>query len=178
VTGQAQRGFEDLDCYQLALQVLKEAYRVANHLPAVERYNLADQLRRAATSVTLNIAEGYGRYHYLDRLRFFYIARGSLSETLSGLIDCQAVGYTGEAQLANQRNLCHRALQSLNGYIRYTQRQRQGQKEFGDRVLREPEVRYVVQPESTNSESTNFDPTDPESTNPEFTDPEFTYLEP
>jgi hypothetical protein len=73
VAGQKQLGFEDLDCYQLALQVLKEAYRVANHLPAVERYNLADQLRRAATSVTLNIAEGYGRYHYLDKLRFYYI---------------------------------------------------------------------------------------------------------
>ena len=169
MTGQRQRGFEDLDCYQLALQVLREAYRVANHLPAIERYNLADQLRRAATSVTLNIAEGYGRYHYLDKLRFFYIARGSLSETLSGLVDCQAVGYIGEAELANQRSLCHRALQSLNGYIRYIQRQRQGQKEFGDRVLQEPEVRYVIQPDP---ESTNPEFTNPESTNPEFTYPE------
>ena len=48
---QQGRGFEDLDCYQLALQVLKEVYKVANRLPAIERYNLADQMRRAATSV-------------------------------------------------------------------------------------------------------------------------------
>jgi four helix bundle protein len=149
----------------LALQVLKEAYRVANRLPAKERYNLADQLRRAATSVTLNIAEGYGRYHYLDRLRFFYIARGSLSETLSGLIDCRAVGYTGEAELTNQRSLCHRAPQSLNGYIRYVQRQHQGQKEFGDRIIREPEIQYVIQPdpESTLSESTNLESPNPDA---------------
>jgi four helix bundle protein len=165
VTGQERRGFEDLDCYQLALQVLKEAYRVADRLPTIERYNLADQLRRVATSVTLNIAEGYGRYHYLDRLRFFYIARGSLSETLGGLIDCQAVGYTGETELANQRSLCHRALQSLNGYIRYVQRQRQGQKEFGARIIREPEIQYIIQPnpESTDSESTSPEPPNPDA---------------
>ncbi len=155
------RGFEDLDCYQLALQVLKEAYKVANRLPAIERYNLADQMRRAAVSVTLNIAEGYGRYHYLDKLRFFYIARGSLDETLSGFIDCQALGYTNEAKLTGQRDLCHRALQTLNGYIRFVHRQRQGHKEFGDRVLQEPRVEYIIRPT-------------PEPPNPEFTIPEFT----
>jgi len=159
VAEQQGRGFEDLDCYQLALQVLKETYKVANRLPAVERYNLADQLRRAATSATLNIAEGYGRYHYLDKLRFFYIARGSLCETLSGFIDCQIVGYTSEVELNSQRGLCHRALQALNGYIRFIHRQRQGHKEFGDQILRESEIRYTARPDA---ESTN-----PESTNPE-----------
>jgi len=153
------RGFEDLDCYQLALQVLKEAYKVANRLPAVERYNLADQMRRAAVSVTLNIAEGYGRYHYLDKLRFFYIARGSLDETLSGFIDCQALGYTNEARLTDQRDLCHRALQALNGYIRFVHRQRQGHKEYGERVLQEPRAEYIIRPI-------------PEPPNPEFTNPE------
>lgn len=53
---------------------------MAAGLPAVERYNLADQFRRAATSAVLNISEGYGRYHYLDSLRFYYMARGSLNE--------------------------------------------------------------------------------------------------
>ncbi|MCK4473097.1 MAG: four helix bundle protein [Anaerolineae bacterium] len=158
------RGFEDLDCYQLALLVLKEAYKVANHLPAVERYNLADQMRRASVSVTLNIAEGYGRYHYLDKLRFFYIARGSLDETLSGFIDCQALGYTNEAKLTGQRDLCHRALQALSGYIRFVHRQRQGHKEFGDRVLQEPRAEYIIRPTP--------EPPNPESTNPEFTNPE------
>ncbi len=87
------RGFEDLDCYKLALQVVREAYGLAKRLPDYEKYDLARQLRRAASSVTLYIAEGYGRYHYLDSLRFFYIARGSLSETSSGFITSQAVGY-------------------------------------------------------------------------------------
>ena len=142
---QQGRGFEDLDCYQLALQVLKEVYKVANRLPAIERYNLADQMRRAATSVTLNIAEGYGRYHYLDSLRFYTIARGSLNETLSGFIACDELGYTS-GELSDQRERCHSALRSLNGYIRYVRKRQQGRQEYGDRVLREETVIYTIVP--------------------------------
>jgi four helix bundle protein len=141
-----QRGFEDLECYQLALQVLREAYRVSKRRLPEEKYNLADQMRRAAVSVTLNIAEGYGRYHYLDSLRFYYIARGSLNEILSGFITCDEVGYTS-GELPNQRELCHSALRSLNGYIRYVHKQRQGRQEYGDRMLREDSFVYVTMPE-------------------------------
>jgi len=168
----AERGFEGLDCYQLALQVFRQAYAVAKRLPAIERYNLADQLRRAATSITLNIAEGYVRYHYLDRIRFYYIARGSLTEIQAAFIDCQIAGFITDRELADQRDLCNRALQALNGLIRYTYRQRQGQKEYGDRSLREPEIDYTVihpfpsppDPESPSNESTNTESTNTEST--------------
>lgn len=136
-------GFEDLECYQLALQVLQEAYHVVSLLPPEERYNLADQIRRAATSVILNIAEGYGRYHYLDSLRFYYIARGSLDETLSGFIACNELGYTN-AELTRQRDLCHSALRSLNGYIRYVRKQRRGRQEYGDKSIREDNPPYVA----------------------------------
>jgi len=107
-----QRGFEDLEFYQLAAQVLQEVYRVVKRLPVEERYNLADQMRRASLRVGLNIAEGYGRYHYLDSLRFYYFARGSLDETLSGFIICDKLGYTSK-ELFRQRELCHSALRSM-----------------------------------------------------------------
>ena len=142
-----QRGFEDLECYQLALQVLREAYRVVKKLPPEERYNLAHQMRKAAISVVLNIAEGYGRYHYLDSLRFYYIARGSLDETLSGFVICDEVGYTSE-ELRHQRELCHSALRSLNGYIRYVRKRQQGHQEYGNQLLvREDGLLYIVTPE-------------------------------
>ena len=48
VAERGRRGFEDLECYQLALQVLREVYCVVKRLPPEERYNLADQMRRAA----------------------------------------------------------------------------------------------------------------------------------
>jgi len=146
-----QRGFEDLECYQLALQVLREAYRVARQLPPEEKYNLAHQMRKAAVSTVLNIAEGYGRYHYLDSLRFYYTARGSLSETLSAFITCDQVGYTS-GELPHQRELCHSALRSLNGYIRYVYKQRQGHQEYGDHLIREEGPVYIIVPEPPEEE--------------------------
>jgi four helix bundle protein len=140
-----QRGFEDLECYQLALQVLREVYRVVKQLPPEERYNLADQMRRAAVSIALNIAEGYGRYHYLDSLRFYYVARGSLDETLSGFIICNEVGYSLR-ELPGQRELCHNTLRSLNGYIRYVRKQQQGRQEYGDHALHEEGLAYTTIP--------------------------------
>jgi four helix bundle protein len=161
-----ERGFEDLDCYKLALQVLREAYDLAKRLPDYEKYDLARQLWRAAANATLNIAEGYGRYHYLDSLRFYYIARGSLSEVLSSFITCQVVGYISQADLDRQRELVHRALQALSGYIRFVRKQQQDQDLFGNRLLREIELEY----EFTNPESTNPEFTSSESTNPDHTE--------
>ncbi len=142
MAGNEQRGFEDLDCYKLGQQVTKEAYRIANILPAQEKYNLSDQLRRAGISIVLNIAEGYGRYHYLDSLRFYHIARGSLMEVLSGLIACDELKYTN-GEITAQREICHSALKSLNGYIRYVRTQQQGRQEYGDKAINEESALYL-----------------------------------
>ncbi len=155
-----QRGFEDLECYQLALKVVSEAYQVAKRLPPEEKYNLMDQLRRAAVSVTLNIAEGYGRYHYLDSLRFYYIARGSLNEVVSAFITCDKVGLL-KGELPRQRELCHSALRALNGYIRYVRGQRQGHQEYGERMVHEDGPSYTVSPDDSNGDqSTNYQSTE------------------
>src|SRR6202011_1473664 len=79
--------FEDLDCWKhcrtLRLFVAKE---VVPALPKDEHYRLGDQFLRAARSTTANIAEGYGRFHYLDNARFCSNARGSCWEVLDHLI--------------------------------------------------------------------------------------------
>ena len=76
--------FEDLKVYQIAREFRKAMYRVARRLPDVERFGLAS--RRAAVSLTNNIAEGHGRYHYLDQIKFTLQARGSLEELIDGYI--------------------------------------------------------------------------------------------
>jgi four helix bundle protein len=149
-----RRGFEDLDCYKMAVQVFKESYRVAKGLPPDEKYNLSLQIRRAATSIVLNIAEGYGRYHYLDSLRFYYYARGSLSETLGAFILCDEARYTRD-ELSRQRDLCNNALRALNGYIRYVRAQKQGCQEYGNRSVHEEPGPYTTWlPEENNSPET------------------------
>jgi len=128
---------------------LPAGIRVIQKLPPEEKYNLGLQMRKASTSVAFNIAEGYGRYHYLDCLRFYYIARGSLDETLSGFITCDVLGYT-RGDLPDQRRLCHNALRSLNGYIRWVRGQQQGHQEYGNRAFHEEDPVYEIAITSAN----------------------------
>jgi len=99
-----KRGFEDLECYKLALDVMVNAHQFAQRLPADEKYDLVQQVRRSSKSVTANIAEGYGRYHYLDSLRFYSNARGSLNETLNHFINGRVLEYSDQAYF-EQRSL-------------------------------------------------------------------------
>jgi len=130
-----ERGFESLEFYQDSLKLLKAAYRLANGLPDYERYNLSDQLRRCACSIVLNIAEGYGRYHYLDRLRFLYIARGSLGETASAFIIAESLGYCTKEQLNWVIQLKEQIEKNLNGYCRFIRSQKQGRDEYGNKYV-------------------------------------------
>ncbi len=134
--------FEELRFYQAAMALLKAAYRLAKKLPDYEKYNLASQLRRAALSTVLNIAEGYGRFHFPDRLRFFYYARGSLFETLSGFVAAHTIGYVNDEQLAWVRQTTTEAASALNSYINYIHKQKQGAETYGEKHIREPEALY------------------------------------
>ena len=142
--GQGEKGFEGLASYQHGLRLFEATYRLAARLPAHERYNLTDQLRRSALSVLLNIAEGHGRYHYLDKLRFFYIARGSLCETLSGFIAAHQAGYIEDEQLAWARTVEAETEKSLNGYINFIRKQQQGSAEYGHKLLRDDGPEYHI----------------------------------
>jgi four helix bundle protein len=66
---------------------------MTKNFPDDERFGLVSQLRRAAVSITSNIAEGFSRYYFKDKVRFYYMARGSASETLNLLIIAKDLGY-------------------------------------------------------------------------------------
>ena len=90
--------FEELKCWQLAKELRKKIRVVVRSFPTEEKYKLIDQLTRSSRSVKTNIAEGYGRYHYLDNAKFCRMSRGSLYEVLDHLIEARSEEHTSELQ--------------------------------------------------------------------------------
>ena len=76
----ALQSYQELKVWQRGMDLVVECYEVSKQLPATERYALARQIRRSAVSVPSNIAEGYGREHLGEYVRFLSIANGSLKE--------------------------------------------------------------------------------------------------
>src|SRR5881398_1697142 len=87
------RTFEDLEVYKAAREFRKAMYEVNRRLPDFEKYELGSQIRRASVSLTNNIAEGHGRFHYPDEIRFFLHSRGSLEELVDDLNVCEDEEY-------------------------------------------------------------------------------------
>lgn len=112
--------FSDLNVWQEAHELVDLLYQLTNKFPQSEVYGLTSQLRRAVISITANIAEGFSRYHYKDRLRFYYDARGSLSEVQSELLDAQKVGLITKEVLDKVWSQTERVHLLLGGLIRKT----------------------------------------------------------
>lgn len=83
------KSFEDLDVWKVGRQVRIELYALTLRFPKHEQYCLGQQVRTAAISLTANIAEGYGRFHYKENIQFCRIARGSAYELLDHIIACK-----------------------------------------------------------------------------------------
>lgn len=94
--------------------------------------------------MTSNIAEGYGRHHYLDSLYKYSIARGELNETLSHVINAKILEYIDQETFESLYSLIRETEQTLNGYMAYVQRQRAGFKEYGDKKINEEQAEYNV----------------------------------
>lgn len=125
-----------------ALAVYKE---VVPQLPAEEKWNLVQQLKRAAQSIPANIAEGHGRFHYLDNVRFCYIARGSLTEVQSHMALAHDLGYLPEDVYNRMTTHAESIGKQLNNYIAYLKRSKHGEKEFpsGYTVREDPEPYFL-----------------------------------
>jgi four helix bundle protein len=94
-------------------------YRVAKRLPDFEKFGVASQIRRAAVSLTNNLAEGHGRFHFLDQIRFTLISRGSLEELIDDLNVCADENYLPLDEVAGLKNPAWQVLKLTNGYLRY-----------------------------------------------------------
>jgi len=118
--------FEDLEVYRVAREFRKTIYRVAKRLPDIEKFGLASQMRRASLSLTNNIAEGHGRYHYLDQIKFTLQSRGSLEELIDDLSVCEDEKYLSISEIVSLKQRGWRLRQLIDGYIRYLRDQKAG----------------------------------------------------
>src|ERR1700757_4191271 len=121
------RTFEDLEVYQVAREFRKAMYRVNRRRPSFEKLELGSQIRRAAVSLTNNIAEGHGRFHYLEQLEFCLNARGSLEELLDDINACEDEAYLPAVEVESLKRQGWRVHQVLNGYMRRLRRRKQGE---------------------------------------------------
>ena len=79
--------------WQAAMEAAEEIFGIRARLTGKEAYGFTSQIRRAALSISANIAEAFGRNHTLDKINFYYVARGSVTETQSHLEYGKRVGY-------------------------------------------------------------------------------------
>jgi len=116
--------FESLDVWKECRLFRIQISSTVKAFPIEEKYRLSDQLIRASRSVTANIAEGHGRYHFQENTQFCRQSRGSLTEILDHLICAFDESYISENQLNDFRVQYEKCIKLLNGYIGYLQKQK------------------------------------------------------
>lgn len=109
--------FEDLIIWQKAHSITLEIYKITKTFPLEEKFRLTDQLKRASSSISANIAEGHGRHHYLDEVKFLYQARGSLEEVRNHLMLARDLEYLTDEVYKELSQNCLTLAKGLNSYI-------------------------------------------------------------
>ena len=101
-----------------------EIYKITKFFPKDELYGVVSQIRRAISSVTANIAEGFSRFHFLDKIRFYHQARGSVAEVQSFLILARDLGYIDNLKFQDLMVKSQQVGQLINGLIRSIEKAR------------------------------------------------------
>lgn len=116
--------FETLELWKKARDLRKEISSLVKNFPSIEQYRLTDQLIRASRSVTANVAEGHGRYHFQENIQFCRQSRGSLYELLDHLTVALDEKYITEKIFNNLKDKTLNVIKILNGYVSYLKKRK------------------------------------------------------
>ncbi|MCR4279527.1 MAG: four helix bundle protein [Candidatus Zambryskibacteria bacterium] len=114
-------GLENLKVYQMAEELEVEVYKVLKTFPKDEKYSSTDQLKRSSAAVSNNIAEGYARHSYAEKVRYMYIAKGEAEETKRNLIRSgkkELISLELASSLADRYTDLLKALSGYIGFIK------------------------------------------------------------
>ncbi|MCX6761844.1 MAG: four helix bundle protein [Candidatus Moranbacteria bacterium] len=112
-------GLENLKIYNLAERIEIFLHKLTKKYPVDEKYRMVDQIRRASNAITSNIAEGYGRYAYKEKIRYMHIARGEAYELKQLMIRSQKKEYIKKESLAFIEEKMVELLKGMNGYVKF-----------------------------------------------------------
>lgn len=112
--------FTDLETWKEGHRIVLEIYMITKNFPKSELYGLTDQMRRCAVSITSNIAEGFFRFNIKEKLQFFRISGGSLTELQNQLIIAKDIGFLDEKTFEKLFEQSTVVLKMLNALIRNT----------------------------------------------------------
>lgn len=112
------KSFTDLDTWKYGHKLVISTYQATSDFPKQEQYGLTSQIRRSALSVTSNIAEGFSRQGKKEKIQFYYIAKGSLTEFQNQLLVAKDVSYLKKETFENLANQTIMVSKLLTGLIR------------------------------------------------------------
>jgi four helix bundle protein len=115
--GMIKYQFENLIVWQKGMELVKTAYKITKQFPKEEQFGLTSQIRRAAVSVPVNIAEGRGRQHKAEYIQFLYTARGSLYEMLTLVQVSTELEFMRKQEAQELDSLCRDLIGMLQGLI-------------------------------------------------------------
>jgi len=107
----------ELEIYRLSLELSDTIWKIFQRLPKSLQFGIGDQILRSVDSIGANIAEGYGRYHYRDSIKFYYNARGSLWESKHWFYLLHKRELIDEAEYQNTLETLENLGKKLNGFI-------------------------------------------------------------
>lgn len=112
------KSFTDLNTWKEAHKLVLVVYKITKNFPKEELFGLISQMRRAAVSITSNIAEGFSRQSYKEKIQFYSMAQGSNTELQNQLLIARDIGYLKELEFTKTANQSVTVHKLLNGLIK------------------------------------------------------------
>jgi len=112
------QNFTDLVAWQKGHKLVLSVYRLTDSFPPTERFALANQMTRAVVSITSNIAEGFSRQGNREKIQFYYLALGSVTEVQNQLLIARDLGYITAKDHLQVTELTVEVHKLINGLIK------------------------------------------------------------
>ena len=112
------KSFTDLDAWQEGHRLVLLVYEISKSFPKEEIFGLVSQMRRCVVSITSNIAEGFSRQSYKEKVQFYFISQGSVTELQNQLLIAKDVGFIKQEEFNKITEQSVRVHKIMNGLIK------------------------------------------------------------